>query len=72
MATDNIRKRVQDVPKPDIDLRTRKESNMGAKTRDPHPGGEIKHSGATQYLRMLLFGLYFMLSCVRYLVDLYL
>ena len=31
-----------------------------------HPGGDIKHGGATQILRLLLVIVYFMSSCFSY------
>ena len=79
MAVDNIRKRVQDVPKPDIDLRRDSKVEKKAQgltdgatkvqaqhAQDTHPGGRIKHGSAKQYLRMFLFGSYFFISCLRY------
>ena len=32
-----------------------------------HPGGDIKHGGPVQLLRMLLFVTYSLLSCISYI-----
>lgn len=58
METGKLRQRQKPV------TATKAEVDTGEKAG--HPGGDIKHGGATQILRLLLVIVYFMSSCFSY------